>query len=284
MLGYASAWTNAGGGHGPFERCARWWDATRDIVTGGIPTGISVVPLTEWQDLAALADVARRAAQVTGGRFTLGIGSGRARSLALVAEAVAKLHDDGVRAVYVAALGPRMLELAGERADGVALNWCTAEHAAWGRARVEAAAARVGRGAGVVAVVQYVRACIDDDATLARRAFARHALEYANIPQYRAHFLRMGFAEALTELDARRARGASNDELADALPDAMLARLGYFGPAAGAAAAFRRLARGLDLAIARIVPAREGVDSVLAAVHGCRPAAVTAIQHPLRRL
>jgi hypothetical protein len=49
--------------------------------------------------------------------------------------------------------------------------------------------------------------------------------------------------------------------------------VGYYGPAAGAAAAFRRLAVGLDVALVRIVPARPGLVSVLNTIRACRPEA-----------
>ena len=38
--------------------------------------------------------------------------------------------------VYLGALGPRMLRLAGELADGAALNWCTPEQVSWSRERI----------------------------------------------------------------------------------------------------------------------------------------------------
>ena len=44
--------------------------------------------------------------------------------------------------VVLGALGPRMLRLAGEMADGAALNWCTPEQVAWSREQVAAGAAR----------------------------------------------------------------------------------------------------------------------------------------------
>jgi hypothetical protein len=45
--------------------------------------------------------------------------------------------------------------------------------------------------------------------------------------------------------------------------------VGYFGPTAGAAEAFRRLAVGLDVALVRIVPARPGLASVRNAIRAC---------------
>src|SRR4029453_1794128 len=44
--------------------------------------------------------------------------------------------------VYLGALGPEMLRLAGELADGVCLNWCSPEQIAWSRDRIAEGAAR----------------------------------------------------------------------------------------------------------------------------------------------
>jgi hypothetical protein len=88
---------------------------------------------------------------------------------------------------------------------------------------------------------------------------------------YRAHFERMGYTEALGELDRMRQQSATPDEFADAFPPELLKRVGYYGTPEAAAAAFRRLAEGLDVAIVRVVAARPGVASVLATLQACRP-------------
>jgi alkanesulfonate monooxygenase SsuD/methylene tetrahydromethanopterin reductase-like flavin-dependent oxidoreductase (luciferase family) len=180
--------------------------------------------------------------------------------------------------VYLGALGPQMLRLAGEVADGACLNWCTPEQIAWSRRRIAEGTKRAGRDAAGVRVVEYIRICVDEDADAARRAFARAVLGYAlarpgasKEQGYRAHFARMGFDAALSELEARREQGASEAELADAFPAELLLRVGYFGAASGASAAFRRLAEGLDVAIVRVVPVRPGPEAALAAMRACQP-------------
>src|SRR5438093_1290923 len=75
---------------------------------------------------------------------------------------------------------------------------------------------------------------------------------------YRAHFERMGYTPQVDHLEAKRAAGASEDDLARAVPDEMLSAFGYAGPAAGAAAALRTLSAGLDVAIVRVLVARPG--------------------------
>jgi alkanesulfonate monooxygenase SsuD/methylene tetrahydromethanopterin reductase-like flavin-dependent oxidoreductase (luciferase family) len=183
--------------------------------------------------------------------------------------------------VYLGALGPEMLRLAGELADGVCLNWCTPEQIAWSRERMAEGAKRVGRNPDGIKVVEYIRVCVDDDEDAARRAFARATMRYAlgqQIPTdrerrlgYRAHFERMGYTAALAELDGMRARGASPDQVAEAFPPEILRQVGYYGPAQGAAEAFRRLAQGLDVAIVRVVAAGSGHAAALAAMQACRP-------------
>ena len=187
--------------------------------------------------------------------------------------------------VVLGALGPRMLRLAGEAADGAALNWCTPEQIAWSREQVAAGAARAGRDPAEVRIVEYIRICVDEDETTARQAYARAIMGYALVPPggskkhgYRAHFARMGFDAALSDLEARRDRGAPQDELIEHFPDDLLRLVGYYGPAAGAAAAFGKLARGLDTAIVRVVPARPGVEAVLEVLEACWPERVRAAE------
>jgi alkanesulfonate monooxygenase SsuD/methylene tetrahydromethanopterin reductase-like flavin-dependent oxidoreductase (luciferase family) len=183
--------------------------------------------------------------------------------------------------VHLGALGPEMLRLAGELADGVCLNWCTPEQIAWSRERIAEGAARAQRDPAEVKVVEYIRVCVDEDIDTARRAFAKSTMGYAlgqRVPTirerglgYRAHFERMGFTEELAELDQMRRQGASTDKVADAFPPEALKQVGYYGPAEGAAQAFRRLAEGLDVALVRVVAARPGLDSVLATMRACAP-------------
>ena len=323
-LGYASIWTPEGTGYDSFLICAHRWAASRAVVPEGLGTGISVSPVA-LRTPTSLAMSAGTMTAVTEGRFVLGIGSGAihrpsgrrtfgmgsgstldvmreylvtVRGL-LAGDTVthtgpaASLHgvslaiDPPPRTpVYLGALGPKMLELGGELADGLALNWCTPDQVAWSRERIAAGASAAGRDPNAVKTAEYIRVCVDEDVDAARRALAGAALGYALGPKgsterdrrmgYRAHFERMGFAETLAMLDSMRERGASSDQVADAMPAEELRRVGYFGRPDGAAAEFRRLARGLDTAIVRVVASRPGVDSVLAAMRACAPQSQSA--------
>lgn len=272
--GYSSAWRNARETREPFDACARW---TRD----GLTAGISVVPLDAW-DVRALTLAANETARAAAG-FVLGVGSGRAGTgaLELVRDRVAVLRRDapGIP-IYIGALGPRMLRLAGEVADGAALNWCNAERVAWSRARVAEGAARAGRDPKAVRIVEYIRVCVDEDETAARNALAVAMLGYAlagpRRPKdsgYRIHFTRMGFDDILTELEARRERGETVESLAADMPPELTRSVGAFGSPAAAAASFASLAQGLDLPIVRVVAVRDPHVSARAVIDACAPSA-----------
>ena len=185
--------------------------------------------------------------------------------------------------VYLAALGPQMLRLAGEAADGALLNWATPEHIAVSRARIDEGAARAGRDRGAVPVTMYIRVCVDDDVAAARRALGQQVLGYAlgqpGIPQdvgYRGLFGQMGFEEVLRDLEARRDQGATVSQLVNAVPEQMLQAVGYYGPAAAAPAAFARLSAGLDEAIVRVITARPGLEPVIQAMAALTPPLIRA--------
>jgi alkanesulfonate monooxygenase SsuD/methylene tetrahydromethanopterin reductase-like flavin-dependent oxidoreductase (luciferase family) len=176
-----------------------------------------------------------------------------------------------------------MIRLAGELADGALLNWATPERIAQSRRLVAEGAARRGRDPGQVALTMYIRVCVDDDVEAARRALGAQVLGYAMgrpgtplTAGYRGLFAEMGFGEVLSELEGRRAGGASLDALVGAAPDAMLRAVGYFGPAPGAAPAYARLTAGLDETIVRIITARPGLDPVVTTLQALTPNRIRA--------
>lgn len=318
-LGYTSIWTNEGAGLDGFQVCAERWAASCDVVPGGLTTGIAVSPVM-YRSPMAFAVSGGTLSQRSNGKFIMGIGTGgayrpRARkalgypsvsSLALMRDyltVLRKLLDgepvdyegDAITLkqaqlaiqppprtpLYLGALGPEMLRLAGVSADGVCLNWCSPTQVAWSRERINEGVGVSGRRPSDVQMVEYIRTCVDADTDAARRALARATMGYAlgmEVPTdrerqfgYRAHFERMGFTEELAKLDDMRRGGASAREIVEAFPDALLNAVGYYGPADGAAEAFRRLAEGLDTAIVRVVPAKRGLDAVRAVMKACAP-------------
>jgi alkanesulfonate monooxygenase SsuD/methylene tetrahydromethanopterin reductase-like flavin-dependent oxidoreductase (luciferase family) len=319
-LGFESLWTPAGGVPDSFHVCAAWSQDT------SLRTGISVVPAARMWTPPGLAAQAATLAQLSSGRFVLGLGTGGYgpgfwasvglpdRPIAVMREYVTQVRallagrkvTSGPAAagagapgwprqaslgmtglppapVYLAALGPQMLALAGEIADGALLNWATPERIALSRKRIDEGIERAGRNPGTVPMTMYIRVCIDDDVTAARQALAEQVLGYAlgrpGIPDnagYRGLFAQMGFDAELRELEDRRARGAALPELAAAAGDQLLQAAGYYGPAAAAPAAFARLSAGLDEAIVRVITARPGLEPVSEAMAALTPSLIRA--------
>lgn len=257
QLGYQSAWTPSGPDTAAFDRCLRWHAAS------GLPTGISVVPASD-QPAAFYAEHARRAWEGTGRTFTLGVGSGRmTQAAARMREYLGELREllpDGPP-VQVAALGPLMLALGGELADGVLLNWCSPEWVGWSRTRVERAAAAAGRPAPPV--VEYIRTSVDPDPELARSTLGTAALQYALGPvAYRSHFERMGFADELARIEREGGRP----------DDGLLAAAGASGGPGQVRPQFERLAQGLDEAIVRVLVTSPGdAESARRVLEECQP-------------
>ena len=318
--GYTSIWTPDGAGNDGFQLCAIRWRASRDVVPEGLATGISVSPVA-FRSPVSFASSAGTLSKMTGGRFSLGIGTGgiyqpatrrnlgfRTKSaLAVMRDYLVTIRgllagetvdyegeavtlkgmrlgfDPSLRTpLLLGALGPKMLLLTGELADGAAMNWCNTERVAWSREQVNEGARSAGRDPAELKLVEYIRVCVDEDIEVARRGLARATMPYAlraKVPTererqfaYRGHFERMGFAEELLELDAMRNRGASQDELLDAFPDELLKAVGVYATPGNARDAFLALAEGLDTAIVRVVAARPGIESARAVMQDCAPA------------
>jgi alkanesulfonate monooxygenase SsuD/methylene tetrahydromethanopterin reductase-like flavin-dependent oxidoreductase (luciferase family) len=256
-LGYDSAWTPSRADAAAFDRCLRWHQAS------GLPVGISAVPAS-GRAPDFYADQARRVWEKAGGRFTLAVGSGQMpRPAQTMRPYLLDLRNrlPPEMPLYLAALGPLMLRLAAELADGVALNWCTAEQVAWSRQQVADAAKSAGRP--VPRVVEYIRTAVDPDAELARRTVAAAALSYAlRVPAYRRHFERMGFGEELHRIEA-----------SDTDPNPVfVTRVAAAGTPGQTRRQVEQLAVGLDLPIVRILVIRRGdLESARRVLEECRP-------------
>jgi len=142
--------------------------------TSTMRLGTGVVPMPS-RTLEATAMAAATVHERSDGRAILGIGTGPARPGALqeLEEAVRDLRarlgavggrDEPTLAlpsrvpVWVAALGPKAMRLAGAVADGVLLNWCPPERVRTAVGEIAEGAADAGRDPAEVEVGVYVRA------------------------------------------------------------------------------------------------------------------------------
>jgi len=104
--------------------------------------------------------------------------------------------------IYLAALGPEMLELAGEIADGVLLNWIPPEAVPASIAHLEAGARRAGRTLAEFEIASFVRTCVTDDAAAARAALARDITGYATVDVYASFFRTAGYPDEVAAVGA----------------------------------------------------------------------------------
>jgi alkanesulfonate monooxygenase SsuD/methylene tetrahydromethanopterin reductase-like flavin-dependent oxidoreductase (luciferase family) len=198
-------------------------------VTAEIQLGVGVIPLDRQP-----ADVIARRVDELGlpqQRLIVGIGSGNPQGgLARVREGAATLEERIEAPIVVGALGPKMCAEAGRSADGVLLNWLTAEYVAPSAASVMTAAREAARPRPLI--LGYVRTVYGPGA---REVFAEEAGRYGRYPAYAANFRRMGtpaeatavigdtaeeiqagLAAFASELDETVVRAITGEESADA--------------------------------------------------------------------
>ncbi|MBF8288016.1 MAG: Bac luciferase protein [Candidatus Rokubacteria bacterium] len=104
--------------------------------------------------------------------------------------------------IFLAALGPEMLELAGEIADGVVLNWIPPETVPASIERLEAGAKKAGRSLQGFEIASFIRTCVTDDPGAARQALAREITGYAIVDVYASFFRSAGFGAEVDALGA----------------------------------------------------------------------------------
>src|SRR5205809_2476154 len=122
-LGYTSFWVNHPGATDGLLSLAQAASVTRKI-----DLGIGVIPLHTRGPESIIEGVRSQALPLD--RLLLGVGSPNPDSLARVRGGIATLRAGLRTRLIVAALGPKMCELAGEVADGVLFNWLTPRHRA----------------------------------------------------------------------------------------------------------------------------------------------------------
>ena len=198
--------------------------------TGALLLGTGIVPMTSRAPHVTAMGVAT-VHERSGGRAILGLGTGPARRGALgaleaqVAELRGLLSPDGGLSlrlaspvpVWIAALGPRSVALAGRIADGVLLNWCTPERVVEARDAVRAAADAAGRDPDAITIAAYVRGSLGADPEAAHSALRAAAGEYASYPAYARQFAAMGLGDEAAAAGAAHRAGAPQ-----AVPEALV--------------------------------------------------------------
>jgi probable F420-dependent oxidoreductase len=248
-LGYTDVWSNEALAHDGFTplALAAAWAPTLRLGTAIIPA-FTRGPALLAQTAAAMCDAAP-------GRFVLGIGASspviveqwnaipfehafsRTRDVlrflraALAGGKVSERYDtfavEGFRLgaapaqpppILVAALRRRMLELAGQEADGAILNWLSPDDVA-----------RVAPIVGDKEIVARVFVVPSDDFAVVRSVAARQVTAYLTVPVYRRFHEWLGRAAALQPMWDAWAEG-DRRRAVDVVPDDVIDELFLWGP------------------------------------------------------
>jgi len=198
-LGYSALWLPDTVGRDPFAHIAHLARDTSSLV---FATGIASI---FHRHPGVMQQAANTLAEQTGGRFVLGLGVSHApmvaglrqldysKPLTQMRAYLAAMDAAPYSAVppadpptrVLAALGPRMLELARDAADGAHPYWTTPEHTARAREIL---------GPDKLLCVEQ-KVVFSTAATTARDTAKQGIAVYAGLPNYRNNWIRLGYAE-----------------------------------------------------------------------------------------
>ncbi|HEX9123819.1 MAG TPA: LLM class flavin-dependent oxidoreductase [Actinomycetota bacterium] len=252
--------------------------------------GTGVVPIVA-RSVSTTAMAAATVHELSGGRMILGLGTGPSGPGALdrlrdgVSRIKAALAGETIQEptggrfrlslhpgaepppVWIAALGPRAMGLAGEVADGVLLNWCPPERVSFARDRVREGAEAAGRDPSRVTVAVYVRACVGQEPEHALPALQAAAGQYASFPAYRRQFEQVGLGE-----EAEAAARAFRARNPGAVPEALVRRVCVVGEASEAASRLHAYQdAGADLPVVYPVAVLDPLSSILGTLFALAP-------------
>jgi F420-dependent oxidoreductase-like protein len=142
--------------------------------------------------------------------------------------------------IYIAALSPAMLRLAGEIADGVMLWLCNPDYIRDVVVpEVTKGRERAGKALEGFDVVAAVPSAVTDDPAEARRRMRADLVPYFSLPFYRKMLDRSGYGDDIAGFDAGMSEGDQEAALS-AISDRFLENLAAIGPADEAEASVRR--------------------------------------------
>jgi probable F420-dependent oxidoreductase len=174
--------------------------------------------------------------------------------------------------IYVGALGPKMLQLAGEIADGVLLTFVRPESVPSLVGDVYAGAAVAGRDSAEIEVWLRVMVAANEEGPDLDQMLRRHIVAYGTVPAYNALLRRQGFvaeAGAISSTWQQGRRDLAVQAVSDELLEALVAR-GSIADCVARIEAYRRA--GVTTVVIEPVSAapgqRERESSIRATVTG----------------
>ncbi len=154
--------------------------------------------------------------------------------------------------IYVAALGPQMLELTGELADGALLNWTASDYLEQAIHHLRRGAERAGRDPSEIDVAGYVRVAVAEDTAAARASLQGQIARYASNPFYNNFFQSTGFGREMRAAEEAIRRG-DMEEAAKAISSEMQDQVAVVGNAEECRAEIEKR-RSLGLGLPVVAP------------------------------
>ncbi len=284
--GYAAVFVPEIRGREAFSTLAGFAGATTRVLLG---TGVVTIRRRTPETTAMAAATVQES---SGGRLILGIGSGSPSDgggsagsdgdsidqvrayVEQVRKALSALELDVPHRppIWLAALGDRMLALAGAVTDGVILNWCTPDRVATARRILDEAGEAAGRDPGTVTVSVYVRASLGLEEAVAVEGLREITGRYAAVPHYRRQMEAMGLGEEANAASRAFRSGRSGD-----VPEALVRALTVMGGREGwleRQSSYR--SAGADLVVCYPVPVLDPISSILGTALAAAPS--TAVE------
>lgn len=169
--------------------------------------------------------------------------------------------------IWISAMGPKAMRLAGEIADGALLNWCSPERAAFAKARIAEGAEAAGRDPAEIALGVYVRSWVGQDAEAAMTVLRSAAGEYASYPAYARQFAQLGLGTEAEAAAAAHRAGRPQD-----VPEVLVRAVSAVGDRAPERIEEFREA-GADLVVVYPIPVGEPAASIEATLLALAPRA-----------
>ena len=141
-----------------------------------------------------------------------------------------KLYEKPNVPIYLAALGPKMLELAGEIADGVLMNWVSPSYMKTAIQCIEKGAKKAKRSISSIEIACYIRVMVTDHPAKAEPSLRRLIARYTFMPDYRKFFEMMGYHEDVTKI-AEAWKNNGKEAAEEAVSMAMIQDIAIVGSA-----------------------------------------------------
>jgi len=302
--GFEAVWVPEGGGRDSLTSLA-----TIAMKTEKVMLGTGILPIFARTPINTAMGAAGMAA-VSDGRFILGLGTGhrpsvesrdgipfkqpmtRMRETIQIVKALLagedvnfpgkqfKLTGASMGAatpktkvpIYIAALGPQMLQMAGELADGVLMNWTALDYLGEAVEHIRRGAELAGRDPKEIDVAGYVRVAVGDDLSASRDSLRLQVARYAGNPFYRNFFQQTGFDKEMSAAAAALAEG-NLEKAADSITVEMQDQVAVVGTVAECQAALeKRRDAGLQMPVIAPFAVGENKTSHMHVINALAPA------------